>query len=425
MPALSAPAAARLFPAAFAAILVTAGCGSSPEPAPPPAEERATDFGYLDVTAAGDRDAEFERDLQAEPGRFAVAWTANVETSRYGPVASLHNRGDSVFVYTRGKAVQRITEGGRSVFVTDRIVRPIDPLYPPLVMDAGGRLGQVERFVAFPTGNGFTLLTLDGEDISETAVDQSLTSPAFAAGGVAYVGLADDNGGRFVKADPTRTYVPVLERVLFPRGNVVARPAWQSNVVYAADTSGRVYGLNEDLTRAWPQDFFLTEPGREVEADLSVDPYALYVAGTDGTLYALDRQRGTVKWKHSAGRALYDRPIPTEQYVYLPVPDRGVAAIPKFEGSANNRQPAWTAEGAVDFLSHDDRRVYLLHRDGSMVAHDKETGEELFRSERRDLRRFARNETGPRIYAATLDGEVLAIDPTVGFDQVGEFADAR
>jgi outer membrane protein assembly factor BamB len=361
-----------------------------------------------------------------EPGSFRVDWQLRVDTDRYGQVANLFNRGDSLFVYTDEKAVQHISAGGRTVFVTDDVARPIDTLYPPLVMDAVGRLGQVDQFVAFPTGTGFTLMTLDGDAISEAVLPSTLTSPASSAAGVAYVGLGDDNGGRLVQVDPTKPYSHVLQRLLTPGAGIMAKPVWFQNLVYVGDLQGRVWGLNENLTQAWPADgFFVTERGREIRADLAVDSYAVYVAGTDGSLYALDRIRGNRRWQFVAGTPLFRRPIPTDRFVYQPIPDVGVAALPKLAGSENNRQPAWIAENAVDFLSHDDRRVYLLHEDGAIVAHDKETGEELFRSNRRDLKRFARNTEGPRIYAATRDGLVLALDPVTGFGEVGEVASAR
>ena len=401
------------------AALALLGCGGSGN------GDGAADDAAPPADALGDlrRDDESSRDV--EPGSFKVAWRANVDTDRLGTVDGLYLRGDSLIVYTDDKAIQRVTTGGRTAFVTRDVARPIDVLYPPLLLDGLGRVGEIRQFLAFPKSDGYALLTLDGDEIQNVVLNRALTSSGIAADGVVYVGAADDAGGRLLQVDPTKRYNHVLNRVLFPGANITSRPAFHANLVYAADAEGRVYGLNEDLTKAWQEDYYSTEAARAVEADLSADSYGVYVAGTDGTLYCLDRLRGTRRWRYLAGRELLRRPIPTDDWVYLPIPDRGVAAISKTQGSFNNREPAWVAEGAEDFISHDDRRVYLLHGDGAIVAHDKETGEELFRSGRTDFWRFARNEEGPRIYAATRDGELLALDPVTGFGEVGETASLR
>ena len=401
------------------ASLALLGCGGSGN------ADRAAEADAPPPDALGDLRGGDDSARDVEPGSFKVAWRADVDTDRLGPVNGLYLRGDSLVVYTDNKAIQRITTGGRTAFVTNRVARPIDLLYPPLLLDGLGRLGEIRQFIAFPKSDGYTLMTLDGDEIQEVVLSRALTSSGIAADGVIYVGAADDAGGRLLQIDPTKRYIHVLNRVLFPGASITSRPAFHANLVYAADAEGRVYGLNEDLTKAWQEDYYSTEVARAVEADLSADSYGVYVAGTDGTLYCLDRLRGTRRWRYLAGRPLLRRPIPTDDWVYLPIPDRGVAAISKTQGSFNNREPAWLAEGAVDFVSHDDRRVYLLHGDGAIVAHDKESGRELFRSERTDLRRFARNEDGPRIYAATRDGEVLALDPVTGFGEVGETASLR
>ncbi len=206
------------------------------------------------------------------------------------------------------------------------------------------------------------------------------------------------------------------------RDDITARPAFFQNLIFAGDLNGNVYGVTEALQAAWSQKLFSTEVNRGITADLSADAFGVYAAGEDGTLYCLDRQRGRIKWRYFAGQPLLKRPIPTDDFVFQPVPEVGVVAIRKAEGSLNNREPTWTAASAIDFLSHDSRRVYLLHGDGYIVAHDKQTGEELFRSTRNDFQRFARNEVGSRIYAATLDGEIVAIDPVTERGEVGEFA---
>ena len=356
------------------------------------------------------------------PGSFKATWKVQLNSGRYGLVENMYLLDDSLIVYTDQGVVQRITAGGgQTEWINTRIARAVDRLFPPLLVDALGRLGQVDQFYAFPKGNSFVLMSKNGEEVGVAQLDRNLTSASVVADGVIYAGIADQFGGRLVKLDPTRPAAHILERVLL-KDDITARPAVFQNLIYASDLSGNVYGVTEGMQAAWDQKLFTTEINRSVTADLSVDAFGVYAAGEDGTLYVLDRIHGRIKWRYIAGHPLRKRPIPTDDFVYQPVEGVGVVALRKTEGSFNNRQPTWTAEGAIDFLSHDSRRVYLLHGDGYIVAHDKQTGEELFRSKRNDFARFARNETGARIYAATRAGEIVAIDPVTTRGEVGEFA---
>jgi outer membrane protein assembly factor BamB len=195
----------------------------------------------------------------------------------------------------------------------------------------------------------------------------------------------------------------------------------QGSFVYVADLTGSVYGTTDSLTRAWSRDY-LTEDDRPVQADLTADASGVYVSGTDGLLYALTRE-GRVRWKFFAAQALFSRPIVTEEWVYQAVGSRGderVVAIDKFARGISAVEATWEAPGAIGFLSQDDENVYLLHNDGRVAAHDKQTGEEKFRSKRSGFVRFARNEDGSMFYAATSDGEVVAVEPVTRRGVTGE-----
>ena len=366
---------------------------------------------------------------QLEPNTFEVAWKVGIDTAEYGGVESLFLRGESLIVYTDRNVVERISAGGgQPIFINRGVARPRDPLRPPLLVDAVGKLGQVEQYLVFPKNNSYALLTLDGDPIvvdggtsNEAQLTRALTSGAVTSDGVLYAGVADTNGGRLIKTDPTKPAGNTLERVLFP-GVIRGRPAVFQNLIYAADLNGYVYGVTEDMRAAWKVQAFKTEVGRGVQANLAVDEYGVYAAGTDGTLYALDRNTGRIRWRFLAGESLFSSPVPLGSYVYQSIPGQGVAAINKTDGSTNSRQPAWVAENAKGVLSHDDRHVYLLLNDNGIGAFDKESGEMLFKTQRNDFVRFARNTEGARIFAATADGQVVAIDPVLTRGVVGEMA---
>ncbi|MEM1012052.1 MAG: PQQ-binding-like beta-propeller repeat protein [Planctomycetota bacterium] len=352
------------------------------------------------------------------PGSFRVAWNASLDTVKNGRVDGLYLRDDLLFAYTDDKVVQSFnSSSGRSRFIR-QIVGPRDVLYPPVVLPSLGRVPGIDRLITFATASGFVVVNDDGLVVRETSLRRGLTTAPTGSAGIIYVGSADDNGGRLLKVDPLLPAGNILDRVLLD-GPLNGRPAAFGAFVYAADLTGNVYGMTEGLAQAWPIREFETEPGRGVNADVVVDDFGVYVSGTDGTLHVLSRDRGRIVWRFFAGRPLYQRAVPTRDWVYQPMGDSGVAALPKFEGSTNSREPAWVAREARDFLSHDDANVYLLLASGRIGAFDKETGDKVFESRRSDFSRYARNVDGSRIYAATRAGEIVAIEPVLGSGEVG------
>ncbi len=73
-----------------------------------------------------------------------------------------------------------------------------------------------------------------------------------------------------------------------------------------------------------------------------------------------------------------------------------------------------------EFLSTDEKYLYVLSSDNSVTALDKANGQPRFRSGRRDLRVTTMNPSGATIYVATDNGEVLAIQPILKAGTVGE-----
>jgi len=357
-----------------------------------------------------------------EPNTFMSAWSQRIDTGDYGAPDQVFLRDDLVLIYTDRNAVVALSAtGGTTQWISTDVVGPLDRLWPPVLLEALNRLGTaVERFIAFPSNTSYILLTADGGDrLQETPLERgnrALTSPTFGYEGLAFAGLADNYGGRAAQIDPTREVNPILTPTLV-RGVVIGRPVVFDDIFYVADETGAVTAITQDGRRAWPIERF--ETGRAVTAHLTADEGGLYVPSNDSVFYVLDRETGRVLWRHFAEVPLFRPAFPTQDFVYLPVEGRGVVALSKTEGATIGREPTWVAEGARDVLSHDDRNVYLLYRDGHIVAHDKRTGEEKFRTERNDFTMFARNRDGARIIAATTSGEIVAIDPVLTRGQVG------
>ena len=408
---LRRPALARFVPLAGLALGLLL-MGSAPgcrQEAPPPAQQP---------------------DGQLLPaGSFRVAWETGVDTDQNGALDRLFLRDDLLFAYTEQNVVYAFNApSGTTRFFTNEVAGPRDRLWPPVVVEAGGRLGQnIDRLLVFPGNTKYVVTTADqGRRVSSVLVSQggptqAITSPSYAAGRLAYVGLADQYGGRVVTVDPTRAVAPVLNPVQV-RDAIISRPIYFNGLLYAADTTGAVTAITDNKVGAWARPF---QSNGAVRANLVADDFALYVPSTDGVLYVLDRNTGRIKFQYFAQVALDRPPVVGRDNIFLPVPGRGVVCLSKTEGQTISRVPKWTVREAQDVLSQDDQNVYLLGGEGRILAVDKASGEVKFRSEGASLTRFAQNDTGSRIYAADESGRVVAIDPVLTRGQVGQLALGR
>ena len=114
-----------------------------------------------------------------------------------------------------------------------------------------------------------------------------------------------------------------------------------------------------------------------IVADLAADETGVYVASTDSTLSALNRNNGKVKWQYFAPSPLRDGPIVTKDFVIIKVPGVGVVALDKLTG-AYNRNPRWTVPDIAKILGEDEKYLYVLLEDDSIYALHKLTGRRGF-----------------------------------------------
>ena len=360
-------------------------------------------------------------------GSFKVAWRSAVDTAQYGEIDRIFLRDDLILLYTKQNVVVALTTSGVTKFVTRDVARPNDKLWPPVLVDAQGRLGpNIKRLIAFPGNTAYEVFTDEGQFVQSVSVSaggerQAINSPTSAADGYCYVGLADPFGGRVATIDVTREVASVLNPAQV-RGPVIARPIFYRDVLYVGDDTGAVTAIVAPRSPAWNRPFQTDGP---VRTDLTVDDFALYVPGSDGNLYVLDRTTGRRKWQYYAQTPLNRPVVAGEKNVYLPVANKGVVALSKTEGDTVSRLPLWTVAGALDVLGQDASNVYLLGGDGRLLAVDKDSGEEKFRSKNVEPTLFAQDAKGGRLFAADATGAVMAIDPVLGRGEVGEVALAR
>jgi outer membrane protein assembly factor BamB len=246
-----------------------------------------------------------------------------------------------------------------------------------------------------------------------------MRSPAVGSGNTIYVGADFARGSRFIAIDISKPYRHAPKWWFVTDGGVSASPALFQQQLFLGSEGNRVYAVTEDRKPVWPLEGFSFMTAGRILADVKADELGVYVASTDTKLYCLDRNKGKIQWQYYAQHPLTTPPIVTATTVYQAVPDLGLAAIDKTAGSYN-RNALWVSQSVTQVLSDDALNVYGRLADNSIVAIDKKTGQQLFRSQRHDFAIFATNTADATIFAATKDGKVYAITPVLKGGSMGE-----
>ncbi len=98
-----------------------------------------------------------------------------------------------------------------------------------------------------------------------------------------------------------------------------------------ATTAGSVYGLHVDDGRVvWEADL----GGEALAAQPVVADGVAYVPASDGVLYALSADAGTVQWRFDSGSVFHSRPVAAGERVYITAADATLYAIRSATGRA-------------------------------------------------------------------------------------------
>jgi outer membrane protein assembly factor BamB len=340
---------------------------------------------------------------------FAVQWVAPLKLDHGDALNHLYQRGDVVLVYTRSNHVTALAASGGQILWGADVAGRGDTIGPPLVM---------KDQIIFPTSTSLTIFK-GGKKDRVIDIGHPIRSAPAGENNIVYVGLDYASGGRIAKLDITKRYNQTIWE-LMASGGMSSAPVLFQQVVYTASENGYVYAVSEDRLPVWPLPGSAFKTDGRVLADIKVDEFGVYAASTDSKLYCLDRASGKIKWQYFGGAPLRTAPVVIADTVYQTVPGVGVAAIDKTAGDYD-RKPRWLVRGTTQFLSEDATNAYLRTNDNLIVAVNKKTGEQKFKSKRQDLRLFATSEKPDGIvYAATINGDVYAIRPALKAGTVGE-----
>jgi outer membrane protein assembly factor BamB len=360
------------------AALLAAGC-RKPPPAPKPA-------GPLPVNS------------------FQRVWAANLD-AKAGALSELHVRDDVVYAYSESGRVSGLKREGGTLQFTYGIKGGKSSLRPPIVL---------KEHVVYPTATTLEVFMRDGRFVRSLQLPFAVRTNGDGAGTFVYIaGDYPLGGARVAKVDVTQEYVPVRWDFIGLDGGksgFTAGVKVVEDAAYAAGLDGNVYAVAQgSREQIWPIPNGVFDTGGAIEADLVADATGVYVASTDGVLYALNPDNGKLRWQFFAGAPLREAPVVTSDRVYLKVPGKGLLAFHKNEGK-DVREPLWTRADARQFLAQDDKHAYLRGKDNRIVAVDKTTGEPKFQSKRKDFRVFGVNTKDDGIvFAATKGGQVLAV----------------
>lgn len=344
---------------------------------------------------------------------FQLAWSSSLPTT-HGPVTRVFVREPYVFGYTDDGVSYVLDRAGGTILHEDVVAHGEDAMHPPVVL---------KDVIVYPTNT--TLEIFDrkhGDLIRSKVLNYSIRSDAVGSKGYIYFGADFVGGGRLVSVDVNSEFLDRRWWLMFPGAAVISTPAIQGEIVYAGAATGDVAAVAYDTREpVWtlPNGMFHTHG--PIVAGLIADESGVYVASTDSTLTALNRNNGRVKWQYFAGEALRQTPVVTKDMVFEQIHGAGIVAIDKING-AYNRSPRWVGADLERILAEDEKFVYALNRDHELLALDKKTGKPQFSVKRHDLSAFATNIKDGTIYCVTTGNRMLAITSVLKPGVVGEVA---
>lgn len=225
-----------------------------------------------------------------------------------------------------------------------------------------------------------------------------VSSPAVVDGAV-YFGSADRNLYAVNAADGTL-------RWKFPtKGSVNSSPAVAGGLVYVASLDGNFYAVEASSGKAKWQfktggERRFTAPGIHgamPRTEAMPDPFdvflsspviaggTVYFGSGDQTVYALDAQTGTLKWKFATGNVVHASPAVSAGVVYIGSWDRYLYAL-----NAESGAMIWKFQTGEDTVIYNQvgiassaavagGTVFFGCRDGHFYAVDAKTGAQLWK----------------------------------------------
>jgi hypothetical protein len=294
----------------------------------------------------------------------------------------------------------------------------------------------VTNGIAFPTSHTLEIYTRDGVFVRSLDVKYNITNQAVGYHNDVYIGM-DFSQGCLAQVDVTQEIDPIQwEYLTF--GPIDGPVAVSDGAIFSGSEDGKVRACLEDKSPYWPllpDSAFDTQS--KIFSSVAADSHGCYFSTFSGTLYALDKASGKVKWKYFAGEPLEFGPQVTDSAVYQYVPSLGLTALDKTKKLDLGDQetvdespvhtPRWNLDSGGKVLGEDDQFVYVVlgrpDETRGLAAVDKQTGKIKFYVHRHDIAFYTSMPKGEMIYGVTPGGLVVALKPVSEPGSYGVIAD--
>lgn len=177
-----------------------------------------------------------------------------------------------------------------------------------------------------------------------------------------FVGSWDDRIYAYRKEDPL-----VPDWSWRTEGDILARPAVKSPVVYVASSDGNLYPF--DMVRGVPKTPLNTE--QKLTTDPLLHQSMLYLGAADYNLYCINAIDGSLEHREGAAAPIIVGPVAAansdkaaDYTVYFTAKDEGVLAVRRQDQKEGQRRiphaQIWKRKGAERFLARGTADAYLL-----------------------------------------------------------------
>lgn len=290
-------------------------------------------------------------------------WEARLPLKDGESIRQAHLVDEALYVITTAGRIFSLTADIGLLRWGADVTAPDHKIHAPVHLRSADGSGPV----VVPTANEvFVFDRYNGTLLTRFRIPFMAGGPAVASESALFLGSLD---GRFycLQLDRRRWLRPVKLWDVMAGGPVTAAPlllgretllfASQAGVVFACSAS--------DKALLWT---FRT--GGPIVADLAADPGAVYVAGSDRSLYRLDLATGVAQWRVRFPRPLVLGPAVAAHTVYQPCENHGLVAVDSDTGRVKWRHP-----DGLKLAAHARAGDVLFTTDRRLEVVDHETGE--------------------------------------------------
>ena len=241
-------------------------------------------------------------------------------------------------------------------------------------------------------------------------------SPAVAGDGVVYV--ATQQGKLKALVDDGTGVVSV--KWIFPPGEnnlggAFNTPLVGEKLIYVAAVDGTLYAIDKETgtigQNGWTATLVQDSENQHLVSGPVIDANqrTILVGSDDNHLYAIDAETGAEKWKFMAGDKIWTTPVIANGLVYFGSHDRNVYALELRTGNVNWQ---FTTEGAIVARPLVWRDMVLIGSfDRKLYALDAKTGTEVWTFDGSNNWFWAGAAASNNlVFAPSMDGHVYALD---------------